>query len=123
MNLLASMAGSLILLSCASAAAADQSQICFHRDEDNGSINILSSRVVLTKASRRLVRHDISLIGGENKCIVVEPGRWSVQARSTRPYDPSDRDSNRCRSTRLTVFARGGEKVSVDIAPRNRGPA
>ena len=86
-------------------------------------MNIFSSQVVLTNASRPAARRYVWLIGGETKCVRVEPGRWSVQVRSTKLYDPSARNVNQCRSKTLVLVARAGEKLSLYVEPRRRGPA
>lgn len=122
MKLLILVSISVVLFSAESVSAIERTQMCFHRDEDNGAMNIFGSQVVLTNASRPAARRYVWLIGGETKCVSVEPGRWSVQVRSTKPYDPSARNVNQCQSNAFMVVARTRRKLSFYVAPRSRGP-
>jgi hypothetical protein len=102
------------------AAAARGGKICIVRSQDEGSMNRHPVRVWGEQRGRS--RRLVELRGGEKACVSVPLGRWSLEARSTRPYDPKASDANECRSFPLIVDVTKTEAVTVSVSPLGRGP-
>jgi hypothetical protein len=84
--------------------------IDFERQEDNGFVNIVPCRVVLSDHQK------ISLSGGERATVSVSPGRIDVIAYSIDPYAPHSR-ATAWRSPRTTLQISAGERLRVRVAP------
>jgi hypothetical protein len=84
-------------------------------------MNVFASRLIFRGESRQAGERQVSLVGGERKCVEVGPGRWTVEARSRRPYDSAARDEDVCRSNTLRLNARGGHTYEIELEPRGRG--
>lgn len=112
---------SCLALTATPARAFKTAQVCVRRDENNGAMNVFASQLTLRGSSRRAGERRLSLIGGETKCVDVEPGRWSVEARSGRPQEPAAHDTVECRSNTLRLNARAGRTYEIELEPRGRG--
>jgi hypothetical protein len=110
-----------IVWSASPAVSTTATRICLHRAENNGLMNAIPSRVIVTQDAEEGSDRQVSIAGGERKCVDAGPGRWRVEARSKRPYDPAAKDENECRSNTLTVEVVDGRTVKIDISPRLRG--
>ncbi|HTO54391.1 MAG TPA: hypothetical protein VMR50_13490 [Myxococcota bacterium] len=94
-------------------------RLCVQRDEDNGSMNVFPVRIL---AGRGGHFHDVVFItGGESDCVPLEPGDWSIRARSFRPYDPTAKDPDECRSETVRVKMAEGE-IQLSVSPTTTGP-
>ena len=101
-------------------AAPRSGRVCFERAEDGGVMNLQLVRLLASRGgSSREVAH---LRGGESSCVELAGGTWSLEARSTRPYDPSSPDPNSCRSSPLRIRMEGKE-VRVTVSPQSKGSA
>jgi hypothetical protein len=115
-----SLVSALVLVAAFGSARADSrtGRVCFHRAEDGGLMNLHLVRLIADRDghSREVAR----LRGGETACVDLELGAWSLEARSTRPYDPSATDPNACRSRPLPV--RVDQKgVRLTVSPQSKG--
>jgi hypothetical protein len=112
-----------VVWSASPAASTTATRICVDRAENNGLMNAIPSRAIVTRGAEEGSERQVSIAGGERKCVDAGPGRWKVEARSKRPYDPAAKDENECRSNTLTVEVVDGGTVEIEISPRLRGSA
>lgn len=104
-------------------ASATAAQICVRRAENNGLMNIIPSHVIIRSVGQQGSEQQVSIAGGERKCIEVRAGDWDIEARSRRPYDPSAKDENECRSNTIGVVVNEGQTIVIAISPRSRRSA
>ena len=108
-----------LLTVAARADAAPAGRICFVRGKDAGAMNLRPVRIWGQQRGRS--RKLVQLKGGEKACARLEEGTLSLEARSARPYGPSNSDPNECRSFPFTVEVKKGEPLTVSVAPLGRG--
>jgi hypothetical protein len=101
-------------------ASAAATQICVRRTENNGLMNNIPSRVIMKADAQSGADQQVSITGGERKCVDARSGKWEVEARSKRPSDPAAKDGNQCRSNVLRVEVTDGQTVEIEISPRSR---
>jgi len=111
--------GSLLVISGGRAAGEPAGRICFVRVKEQGALNRLPVRVWGDHggSSRKLAE----LRGGEKKCVSVPQGKWSVDARSSRPNAPKASDPDECRSSALLIEVTKSPTVTLSISPLGRG--
>ena len=117
-----SVLGALSLTLVAALGSANGSpgvgRVCFDRAEDNGSMNLHLVRLLAGRTGH--LREVARLRGGESSCVELATGTWSLEARSTRLYDPTASDPNECRSRVLRVRV-DQKDVHVTVSPRSKG--
>src|SRR5215212_10088998 len=86
----------------------------FGRQEDNGSMNIVPSTLVLSD------HQTITLLGGERAVVSVAPGSFYVRAFSVDPYSPES-DARAWRSPRTRFHVGSEETLRVFIQPASVG--
>lgn len=101
-------------------AAPRMGRVCFERAEDGGLMNVHLVRLVASRDGR--AREVARLRGGEKSCVDLEGGAWSIEARSTRPYDPSPSDPDACRSRPLRIRVEQKD-IRVTVSPQSKGSA
>jgi hypothetical protein len=99
-------------------AGARTGRVCFERAEDGGLMNLHVVRLLASRDGRS--REVARLRGGESSCVDLELGGWSLEARSTRPYDPAASDPDACRSRSLRVRV-DQKDVKVTVSPQSKG--
>jgi hypothetical protein len=104
-------------------ASASAARICVRRAENNGLMNIIPSRVIIRPVGQQGSDQQVSIAGGERKCVEARPGKWEIEARSKRPYDPAAKDDNECRSNTVGVEVIEGRTVVIAVSPRSHRSA
>jgi hypothetical protein len=109
--------GLLVILTCGSGCSnLDRTHgervalIEFEREEDNGLVNIVPCRLVLSD------RQTITLTGGDRRVVFVLPGEFFVTAFSEDPYSPR-RDSAAWRSSRTRFHVGAGQRLRIIVEP------
>ena len=115
----ASLVSTVAVLGTAGQASA-QGRICFARAETEGAMNLHVVRIFVGR--HRRLRETLELRGGDTSCVSLPPGRWSIQARSARPGDPSASDPGQCRSAVVSARVRRGS-VTFSVLPRPQASA
>src|SRR5262245_58523701 len=95
---------------------ATRGQICLSREESQGVVNILPARIIGWHRGRR--RWLAQLVGGDQSCVGLQSGRWALQARSFRPYEPWAMDPDACRSRTITLTVKERTIQKIAISPR-----
>ena len=90
------------------------SEICIMRVENNGAINICEVQI---NANGQPL---LSVIGGEQKCIKVKPGKYVISAQSPGPFELSGKNQKAWRSEQLTILVGPRTKVTVAVEPISR---
>src|SRR5512140_3394352 len=75
--------------------------VCFVRHEDNGRMNLLQARIYGSHGSHEVLL--TTLVGGTQRCVTVDPGSWSFEARSSHTYTGHVGDPDACRSEPLSA--------------------
>jgi hypothetical protein len=109
----------IVLLATGTAGANDSSaaQVCFVRHGNNGLMNSLPVRIYGSRGSRDELL--TTLVGDTRKCVAVEVGSWSFEARSSRPYAVRAGDPNACKSEPLSVEV-GTPTTTIEVAPKSK---
>lgn len=101
----------IILFFSTAAFALGGGQICFSRQENGGVMNIRLAEITVNG------KHVLWIRGGENKCIDIKPGKYTIIAQSSDPYDPYDEKSDTWKSKPLILNVMNDNKVNIDISP------
>jgi hypothetical protein len=89
--------------------------LCVERLEENGSINLLPSRVLVGGGDYQATIH-----GGQAVCFFLEPTESvEVEVRSPRPFQPGAADPDECRSKIEKVAVRKGAWKRLWVEPRS----
>ncbi len=107
------------ILVCASSMAAQswrdsRARLCFIRDEDNGSMNVLQSWILVSG-------YEVPVVGGQAVCLFVRPGSEELIVTSTIPYRPQSRNTSACKSRALKLELTEGEDRTFTIEPDTKG--
>jgi hypothetical protein len=97
-------------------ASNEGAQLCFQRQENNGSINILPSCIQISD-------YKVPLLGGQSICLSVENGSTEAFVSSTVPYNPASKDNQACKSARLKLDLRAGDKRLFTVEPKSEHSA
>jgi hypothetical protein len=114
-----SLLGSLLVLAGRPAAGGLAGRLCFVRGEDMGVTSTHPVRILGEHEGRS--RKLVELRGRGKPCVSVPPGKWSLEARSTRPDDPKASDPDQCRSFPLVVEVTKSEPVTITVSPLGGG--
>ena len=101
----------LILFFSTAAIVLGDGQICVSRQEDGGVMNIRPAEITANG------KHILWINGGENKCIDMQPGQYTIVAQSSDPYDPHDDKPDTWKSKPLLVNVKNDKKVNIDVSP------
>ncbi len=107
----------LLATGTAGAESSSTARVCFVRHEDNGRINLLAVRIYGSHGSREKLL--VTLLGGDKKCMAVEAGSWSFDARSAHPYRARRVDPDACRSEPLPAEVAAGTMTKILVAPKS----
>jgi len=107
----------LLATGTAGAEGSSSAQVCFVRHENNGRMNLLRARIYGSHASREKLL--ATLVGGSKKCVAIEPGSWSFEARSSHPYTARAGDPNACKSESLSAEVAG--TTTIVVVPKSKG--
>jgi hypothetical protein len=81
-------------------------------------MNLLQVRIYGWHGSREVLL--ATLEGGTKRCVAVDPGLWSFEARSSHPYATQVGDPNACRSEPLSADLAATTSSTVVVAPKSR---
>ena len=98
--------------------SAQTAQVCFARHEDNGRMNLVAVRIYGSHGSREELL--ATLVGGTKKCVAVELGSWSFDARSAHPIAAQRVDPDACRSEPLPVEVAATTMTKIVVAPKSK---
>lgn len=113
-------AGLLMLMVLARAEAKDPvagvlpanyGEVVFVRQESEGSLNILPSRITCEMWER------VVLLGGAAGSVYLAEGEYEFQVFSREPHE-LESDPTACRSAALRVSVRKGKKTFVEVIPQ-----
>lgn len=116
MRMMLALAIALLATGAAYARDSSSAQVCFARNEDNGRMNLLAARIYGSHGSREELL--ATLVGGAKKCVAIEPGSWSFEARSSHPYTARASDPNACKSEPL--MAEVALTSTIVVAPKSK---
>ena len=94
-------------------------RVCFVRPEDSGRMNLLPVRIYGFRADRE--RLLTTLFGGAEACVDIEPGDWSFEARSSRPYSQRAGNPKACRSNPFMTGTTAGVTTTIEVSPKSKG--
>jgi hypothetical protein len=98
-----------------SAAPVLGSEICVSRKENNGVINIREVHIIANN------KQLFSVVGGEEKCADVTPGKYVIRAQSSNPFEPSYKNQKTWKSERLNILIPAKKKITIAVEPISRG--
>ena len=74
-------------------------------------MNLLAARIYGSHGTHEELL--ATLVGGSKKCVAIEPGSWSFEARSSHPYTVRAGDPNVCKSAPLPAKVVASMKIVV----------
>jgi hypothetical protein len=116
MRTILALAIALLATGTAGAEGSSTAQVCFVRHEDNGRMNLLPARIYGSHGSHEELLATVA--GGSKKCVAIELGSWSFQARSSHPYTARADNPNACKSEPLS--AEVAATTTIVVAPKSR---
>jgi hypothetical protein len=109
---------SLLIGGGALADAEPTGKVCVERGEAEGPIKKHPVRILGTLDGKE--RKIAELRGTKKVCAAVPAGQWSLEARSTSPFDKKAKDPDACRSAPLLIEIPKGQTVTVWVSPVGR---
>lgn len=112
------VAAALVLAGARAGGAEPGGKLCVERGEAEGPIKKHPVRILGTLDGKE--RKLAELRGTKKVCTAVPAGQWSLEVRSTSPFDRKAKDPDACRSAPLLIEVPKGQTVTVWVSPVGR---